>query len=184
MEILILEGCRKKGNTDALVDQFVKGALDVGHTVQREYLFSKKMNGCIGCQKCRNTDGSCIWKDDLVEINNLILNSDVIVFASPVYFYGIPAQLKMVMDRTFNIEHQVHDKKVYFITSAAAPDSEEYEKKLQYAINTIQGWVDCYKNHVDLIKVIHAWNMFGEPDITKHVAYLEAYEVGKGITEN
>lgn len=181
MKVLLLEGCRKGGNTDRLADQFVKGAEEAGHEVIREYLFNKNMNGCIGCQKCRNTDGTCIWNDDLVEVNDEILNTDVIVFVSPVYFYGIPAQLKMAMDRTFNIEHHVHDKKVFFITSAAAPLGEEYEKKLQYAINTIQGWVDCYRNNVELIKVIHAWNMWGEPDITKHTAYLEAYETGKNL---
>lgn len=181
MKILMIEGCRKGGNTDKICDQFAKGALEAKHEVQREYLFTKKMNGCIGCQKCRKTDGTCIWKDDLVEVNQKILEADVIVFASPVYFYGIPAQLKMVLDRTFNIEEKIHDKKIYFITSAAAPNEEAYLPKLQYAIDSIQGWVDCYRNNVELIKVFHAWDMWGQPDVTKKEAYVEAYEEGKSL---
>ena len=98
-----------------------------------------------------------------------------------LYLYGITAQLKMAMDRTFNIEERVHDKKVFFITSAAAPLGEEYEKKLQYAIDTVQGWVDCYRDNVCLEKVFAAWNMWGEPDITKHEAYQEAYEAGRNL---
>ncbi len=181
MKVLLIEGCRKGGNTDAVASQFVKGAEEAGHEVTREYLFTKKMNGCLGCQHCRNTDGICVWKDDLVQVNEEILASDVLVFVSPVYFYGITAQLKMAMDRTFNIEERVHDKKVFFITSAAAPLGEEYEKKLQYAIDTVQGWVDCYRDNVCLEKVFAAWNMWGEPDITKHEAYQEAYEAGRNL---
>ena len=181
MKVLLIEGCRKGGNTDAVACQFAKGAEEAGHEVVKEYLFTKKMNGCLGCQHCRNTDGTCVWKDDLVQVNQEILASDVIVFVSPVYFYGVTAQLKMAMDRTFNIEDQVHDKKVFFITSAAAPAAEEFEKKLQYAIDTVQGWVDCYRNNVNLEGVFAAWNMWGEPDITKHEAYQEAYEAGKNL---
>ena len=178
---MVIEGARKGGNTDALAEQFIKGAQEAGHEITREFLFTSNLHGCLGCQKCRNTDGTCVWKDDSVRINEEILNTDVIVFVSPVYFYGITAQLKMAMDRTFNIEKRVKNKRVFFITSAAAPEGEEYERKLQYAIDTIQGWVDCYRNNVNLEKVIHAWNMFGEPDITKHEAYTLAYETGKNL---
>lgn len=181
MKILMIEGARKGGNTDALADQFCKGAKQSGHETDREYLFTKDMHGCLGCTKCRNSDGTCVWKDDLTDLNQRILESDVLVFVSPVYFYGVTAQLKMAMDRTFNIEDQIHDKKVYFLTSAAAPLGKEYEKKLQYAVDTIQGWVDCYRNNVTLVQVIHAWNMWEEPDITKHEAWKQAYEAGKNL---
>ena len=80
MKVLLIEGCRKGGNTDAVASQFVKGAEEAGHEVTREYLFTKKMNGCLGCQHCRNTDGICVWKDDLVQVNEEILASDVLVF--------------------------------------------------------------------------------------------------------
>lgn len=181
MKVLMVVGARVGGNTDALVKQFEKGAKEAGHEVQKEYLFSKKMNGCIGCRRCRSNNDVCVWKDDLVSVNQAILESDVIVFASPIYFYGISAQLKMAMDRTFAIENHVHDKQIYFITSAAAPALDQYLKKLQYAIDTIQGWVDCYRNHVTFMKVIAAWDMFQQPDITKSKAYIDAYEVGKQL---
>lgn len=181
MKVVVIEGARKGGNTDTLAEQFINGAKEAGHEVIREYLFTANLHGCLGCQKCRRTDGTCVWKDDSARINEEILEADVLVFVSPVYFYGITAQLKMVMDRTFNIEDRVKNKRVFFITTAAAPLGEAYEKKLQYAIGTIQGWVDCYRNNVNLEQVIHAWNMFGEPDITKHEEYTLAYKAGKNL---
>lgn len=181
MKVLLLVGARVNGNTDTLVKQFEKGAIEAGHEVKKEYLFSKKMNGCLGCLHCRNHADVCVWKDDVVSINQQILESDVIVFASPVYFYGISAQLKMVLDRTFAIENQVHDKNIYFITTAAAPDLPQYTKKLQYSIDSIQGWVDCYRNNVTLKQVIHAWDVFQKPDMTKRSAYQQAYIAGKQL---
>ena len=181
MKVLILQASRNGGNTEKIADQFILGAKEAGHEVEKISLFTKKMNGCLGCEYCRNHDGICVWKDDLVEVNQKILESNVIVMVSAIYFYGISAQLKMVIDRTFNIEHSIHDKKIYFITSSAAPDEPSQMSRLQYAINSVQGWVDCLRNNCELVKVFGGWGMWQEPDVTKKKAYIEAYEEGKNL---
>ena len=108
--ILVLAGSpRRHGNTDCLADEFIRGAQEAGHETEKIYLKDRKINGCLGCGACQRNGGSCVQKDDMQEIYEKWLASDVVVLASPVYFYTWSAQMKAVLDRTFAIEKDVKD---------------------------------------------------------------------------
>lgn len=99
-KILILSGSpRKQGNSDLLCDEFMRGALEAGHTVEKIRVQEKKVAYCTACYACLDT-GNCAIKDDMAEIMEKMIACDVMVLASPVYFYSIDAQLKAVIDRS------------------------------------------------------------------------------------
>lgn len=181
MRVVILEGCRRGGNTDALCGEFARGAKEEGHEVERVYLFDKEVHGCIDCLHCQEHGGTCVWKDDGCEILDTALDADVLVFASAIYYYGITGQLKTILDRFYAKHAQVHDKSVYFITSSAAPHEDPYAPKLDIAAQCIQGWVDCFGDDVRFSSTIGAWDMSSNPDVTKSPAYAMAYDQGRAL---
>ena len=92
--VLVLSSSpRKGGNSDLLCDAFAKGAKKAGHKVAKIRVADKKVGYCTGCYACQKT-GKCVIKDDAAAILKKMMASDVIVFASPVYFYSVCAQLK------------------------------------------------------------------------------------------
>ena len=99
-KILVLSGSpRKGGNSDYLCDRFIAGAQEAGHEAAKIFISGKKVGYCRACYACKNT-GKCVQKDDMEEILAKMLAADVLVLASPVYFYSIDAQIKTVLDRT------------------------------------------------------------------------------------
>ena len=99
MKIIILQGSpNKNGSTSILVEEFTRGAKSAGHSVQRFDIAEMNINPCLGCVAC-GYEGPCVQKDDNDKIRKSILNADMIVFATPLYYYGVSAQLKTVIDR-------------------------------------------------------------------------------------
>lgn len=181
MKVLIVEGGKRNGHTDQFVQSFVKGAQSVGHDVDVEYLIGKTINGCIDCQTCQKNGGTCVFKDDLVPIYEKLLDADVLVLAGPVYYYGITSQLKTFIDRTYAWHQKIKHKKLYFITSSQAPYEGDFKKKLQYVIDSIQGYADCFWGEMTFVKTIGGWDIDHYPDLTKHPAYKEAEEAGASL---
>ena len=106
----LLGSARKKGNT-ANVLGWVEAELESrGHTVQRIYLNNKSINGCLGCARCRENpdDIDCVQKDDAIDILQQMIASDLVLFASPIYFWGFPAQLKALLDRSYSLVTNYH----------------------------------------------------------------------------
>ena len=102
MNILIISGSpRKGGNTELLAEAFAKGAAE-HHHVEIVSVRDYKVNPCLGCNACFKTNGICAQKDDMAIIYEMMNQADMLVIASPVYFYGISAQLKAVIDRFHN----------------------------------------------------------------------------------
>ena len=89
---------RKKGNTETLVNEAIKGIESVGHTVETFYLNAMNIKPCQGCGGCYQT-GECIFHDDFDTVYSAIRSSDRIIIASPIYFYSVSAQLKIMIDR-------------------------------------------------------------------------------------
>ena len=119
-KVLILSASpRKGGNSDLLCDQFAKGAEEAGHQVEKLRVQEKKIAPCLACYGCRNT-GVCVQKDDMAEILEKMAKADVLVLATPVYFYSMDGQLKTLIDRTLPRYTEIRDKEVYFIATAAA----------------------------------------------------------------
>lgn len=123
-KILILSGSpRKQGNSDLLCDEFMRGALEAGHTVEKIRVQEKKVACCTACYACRDT-GNCAIKDDMAEIMEKMIACDVMVLSSPVYFYSIDAQLKAVIDRSVCRWTEVKNKEMYYIMTAADGEKE------------------------------------------------------------
>ena len=99
MKIVILMGSpNRSGSTSILVDSFVQGAESAGHTCEVIDVCRSDVHPCIGCVRC-GYEGPCVQKDDVETIRGKLLGSDMVVFATPLYYYGMTAQLKAVVDR-------------------------------------------------------------------------------------
>ena len=103
--LVILGGGRPRGNTRQLVDAFVKGAVDAGHQTEVVSLNEKQVNGCIGCNACR-FGKPCVQKDDFNSLIPAIKNADLIVFASPLYFWTLSSKIKAVSERFYCIAEE------------------------------------------------------------------------------
>ena len=118
-KVLILSGSpRRGGNSDTLCDEFKKGAIEAGNEVEKIFVTGKNIAYCKGCYACKDT-GVCVIRDDMAEVLQKMLDADVIVLSSPVYFYSISAQLKAVIDRTVARWLEFRDKEFYYIMTAA-----------------------------------------------------------------
>ena len=137
MNILILSGSpRKGGNTDLLVEAFVKGASQK-HQVEIVSVHDYKVNPCLGCNACfKSKDNTCAQKDDMVIIYEKMAHADMLVMASPVYFYGLSAQLKTIIDRLHNpIRDTFRIKKMALLLVGAATLPELFDSILaQYQL--------------------------------------------------
>ncbi len=100
--IVVLSGSpRKGGNTDKLAGAFIEGAQSRGKTVTLFRVADMTIGGCRGCGYCFEHKGVCVQQDDMLDILNSLRKADAVVFASPVYFFGMSAQLKAAIDRTY-----------------------------------------------------------------------------------
>ena len=132
MNILILSGSpRKGGNTDLLVEAFVKGASQK-HNVEIVSVHDYKVNPCMGCNACfKSENNTCVQKDDMQHIYEKAAIADMLVIASPVYFYGLSAQLKSVIDRFHNpIRDTFHINKMALLLVGAATLPELFDSIL------------------------------------------------------
>ena len=102
MKVTILNGSpRRNGNTEIMAKEFERGAKEAGHEVTLINLAGKNISGCLGCQYCFSHDGECVQKDDMGDILKVLDETDLVVFASPIYWFDITAQLKTVIDRMY-----------------------------------------------------------------------------------
>ncbi len=100
VKILALIGSpRKGGNTDLLVDQILKGSETKGHTSKKLYLYKYKITPCMDCRNCKDEDHACTIKDAMQLIYPKIMEADLIIFGTPVYWYGPSGQMKLLFDR-------------------------------------------------------------------------------------
>ncbi len=102
MKITILNGSpRKGGNTETMVNEFIRGAEEANHQVDKISVGQMNIHGCLGCKYCFAHDGKCVQKDDMEIVLKSIDEADMVVFASPIYWFDITAQLKCVIDRMY-----------------------------------------------------------------------------------
>lgn len=140
--VLILLGSpHKRGNTAALADAFARGAQEAGHEVEMVHLHGKNLHGCLGCGACQRDGAACVQKGDMQEIYEKWLTSDVVVLASPVYFYTWTSQIKTVIDRSFAIEQKVKDTDFYLLSTGAAP-SEDYMELMK---KSFESYIGCFR---------------------------------------
>ena len=172
--LIISSSPRKGGNSDLLCDGFEKGALEAGNEVEKIFLKDKTVHPCTGCSVCSMYGKSCPQKDDAAEIVEKMIVADVIVMATPVYFYTMCGQMKIMIDRCCARYTEITNKEFYFIIAAAENDKSMMER----TIDGFRGFLDCLENPQEkgVIYGIGAWKV-GE---IKDTPYLqESYEMGK-----
>lgn len=174
--LIISASPRKKGNSDILCERFAQGAEEIGHKVEKVFLASQNIGYCRGCGVCNNTH-KCVQKDDMVGILDKMVTADVIVLATPVYFYSMDGQMKTFIDRTVPRYTEISNKDFYFIMTAADMEKANLERTME----TFRGFTeDCLEGarEAGIIYGVGAWNV-GE--IKDTPAYDEAYAMGKEV---
>lgn len=124
MKVTVITGSpHKKGTTALLVDKFIEGATDAGHDVYRFDAAFEDIKPCISCDYCASHESECIHKNSMSKLNDKILDSDMIVFVTPIYYYTMSAQIKVVLDRFHaNNTKLSGNKKAMLFTAAYGSD--------------------------------------------------------------
>lgn len=174
--LIITSSLRGRSNSDILAAAFAEGAREAGHEVTEISLKGKTIGFCRGCLACQKT-GRCVIADDARPICDAVKDADVLVFASPVYYYSISGQLKTLLDRLnplFAADYAFRE--VYFLSSAAE-DSEEAAENPKTAV---QGWVDCFEE-ARLAGTVFAGGCDAPGAIEGHPALGEARAMGRAL---
>ena len=175
--VLILSGSpRKGGNSDLLCDEFMRGAQESGNEVEKIRVAEKNVAPCKGCYYCKRSGGQCVSKDDMGEILQKMIDADVLVLASPVYFYSVDAQLKAVIDRTVARWLEVKKKEFYYIATCADTGKESCETTFA----CFRGYADCVEGAKEM-GVIYGTGVYERGEIRNTPAFAQAYEMGKKV---
>lgn len=149
MKIAVLNGSPRKANTSAMVQAFIEGAQAAGHEVEEYQVGKMKISGCLACEYCHTKgEGSCIQKDDLEKIMPAYREADMIVFASPIYYFTMTAQMEAAIQRVYCIGKPLKAKKAAVLLSSGSPGVYDA------AIAQIKGYM-AYSN-IELAGVITA----------------------------
>ena len=170
--LIISSSPRKNGNSQMLCEQFKRGAEEKGHTVTLIRLMEKKIGFCRACDGCMRNDGTCVLNDDMEEILKLFQEADVIVLATPVYFYGISAQMKTFIDRTYPIWQHLGKKEVYYIISAGLG-----EDIIERSLGDLDGFVE----HLEEYRIagrIYATDVMEAGWVKNLDVFEKAYQMG------
>jgi multimeric flavodoxin WrbA len=125
MKIVMLTGSpHREGTTDLLASEYAREATDRGHEIIRFDTAHLEIHPCIGCDYCRQSDGVCIFNDDMKMISDELEEADVVVFVTPLYYFGMTAQLKTAIDRFYatNVALRSTPKEAYMIAAGADED--------------------------------------------------------------
>ena len=174
--LVISASPRKGGNSDTLCDEFIRGAQESGNNAEKIFLASKNIEYCIGCGVC-NTTHKCVQRDDMAEILDKMVEADVIVLATPVYFYTMDAQMKTLIDRTVPRYTEIQNKDFYFIVAAA--DTER--KMMERTIEGFRGFTqDCLTGAREK-GIIYGTGAWQAGEIKGTPAVKQAYEMGRNV---
>ena len=123
MEILVLNGSpHVKGSTMDMVNAFIKGAEEAGHTVSFFDTAHMNIKGCLGCDYCRDHEkGVCVQKDDMQKIYPYLEKAEMVVFASPIYYFTMTAQMEAAIQRVFCIGKPAKAKKAALLLTSGSP---------------------------------------------------------------
>ena len=177
MKIVVLTGSpRKRGNSAYLAAQFIKGAEEAGHSIYRFDAASSKVNGCTGCNRC-GMDGDCIFNDDFNKVRPYIIDADMIVFATPMYYFGVSTQLKAVIDRFYAINGKIKGakKKTAYIMTYANTIPKEAEPMLSH-YQTLCDYLGWYN-----VGTVVAPGVWTAESVINTKYPNQAYQLGKSL---
>ena len=174
--LIVSSSPRKSGNSETLTDAFAGGAQEAGHSVEAVRLREKQIGFCKGCNACRKL-GHCVIQDDAVEIAAKMHDADVLVFATPVYYYSVCGQLKTMLDRAnplFGSDYAFTEAYLLATATDDGPATFDGAKK------AVQGWVDCFPR-CTLTGTVFAGGVNGVGEIAGHPALEQARRMGMEI---
>lgn len=177
LKILILSSSpRRGGNSDLLCDQFMKGAKESSHQVEKINLNDMKINFMTNSDY-KDRSGMNNSADDVPQIVDKMISADVIVMATPIYFHSMSGQMKTMIDRTYDKYMNMKDKEFYFIITGANTDTENF----QTVVQQFEGYLKSLDNPITRgVITASAWEK-GSVETTP--AMQQAYEMGKNCNE-
>ena len=174
--LLISASPRRCGNSDLLCDEFKRGAQDAGHEAEKVFLRDKNVDFCLGCNVCQR-NVTCVQKDDTAEILEKMVAADTLVFATPVYFYTMDAQLKTLIDRSVSRFREMIGKDIYIIVAAALSNRDN----IMRAVESIRGFTQLCLKDAQEKGVLLATDVWAAGDVRLRPEMLKAYEMGLNV---
>ena len=177
MKIILLEGSpNRHGSSNMLAEHFKRGAEETGHSVEIIDTAHADIHLCTGCIHC-GYEGPCVQKDDVENIRKKILDADMLVFVTPLYYYGMSAQLKTMIDRFCAFNSSIQRKHMKSALLTAAWNSDDW---------TFEALEAHYKTLVRYLNLKDAGMVLGygcgTPAMTERSIFpQQAYSLGKGL---
>jgi len=178
MKITVITGSpRKNGTSNYMADEFIRGAKENGHEIYRFDSAKADIKNCLGCNACGMGTKPCIHKDDFVELKKHLLNSDVIAFVTPIYYFEMTSTIKKVIDRFYSIDPQLKAKqnKAVLISVQHAP-VEAVKEPLNQHYQAILTWLN-----MENIGIINAIGIESVEHLKQTEYPNKAYELGKSL---
>ncbi len=163
--IVISSSPRAGGNSDTMCDEFVNGALDADNAVVKYFLEDIRFHACKACYKCKTPEKKCFQEDGLAEVLEKMLEADVIVYATPVYYFSMCGTLKRFFDRCYPIFRDLENKDYYIITSAGSTNGN--------VLQGIRDFISFSKNPTEKAVFSAFGDVKSQPELLK-----EIYEAG------
>ena len=177
MKIIVLKGSPNiNGSSNLHANEFIRGAVEVGHSVEEIDAAHANIQACIGCVHC-GYEGPCSLSDDMDKFREQILNSDMLVFVTPLYYYGMSAQLKTLIDRFCSRNFSIQQKHMKSALLTVAYNSDDW------TFDALESHYDTLVNYLNLEDKGRILGYgCGTPHMTKNSQYpREAYEFGKKL---
>ena len=177
MKIAVLKGSpHKNGSSNMLANEFIRGAEEAGHHIIPLDIAHMNIKPCMGCEYC-GMNGDCAIKDDMPTVRDALLNADMAVFVTPIYYFGMSAQLKAVIDRFYSYTMKLSSKHLKTVLISAAWDSDKQTMDyLEYHYKGI-----CDYMHFQNCGIISGTGC-GTPHMTEKTIHMKkAYELGRSI---
>ena len=174
--VIVTSSPRKDGNSETLAKKFAEGAVSSGNEVKLIKVRELELKFCTGCLFCQ-THNKCVLNDGMNALYSTFENADVLVFATPVYYYSVSGQLKTFLDRLNPLYPRKNKfQEVYLLATAADDD----ETAMNGSVSDIQGWIDCFDG-VELKGVLRGVGLSGKGDVQNTDFTVQAYEMGKNV---
>ena len=174
--IVISTSLRRGSNSDILADQFVEGAKAAGNEVKKISLVGKDIQFCKGCLACHKL-GHCVINDDVNDIMAKVLKSDVVCWATPIYYYEMSGQMKTLIDRMNAMYSQDYQFRDVYLLTTAAEDEETTPKRAETGLT---GWIDCYPKS-RLAGTLFCGGVNKAREIEGNSKLQEAFNLGKNV---
>lgn len=168
---------RSGGNSSMLADEFIRGAEEAGNEVTRMEVGRADIHGCMACEYCIAHDGACVQQDDMQQFYPALREADVLVYATPMYFYNLPAQMRAFEDRTFcQIGKPFNVKQTALLLCFEDKDATTADA----AIGTFRQCASYCKREVLGEVVVN--NVYEKGAIAGNPGLEEAYQLGRSIS--